>query len=132
MYYKLCNTDTSQGSWPSQSIEARPEIQASLYSVPCYSKSEQEKTTGSLAFLLPEVGGQACSLYGVRVGVCPGFGPEGKLKWFAHPLGGIVCRGHARYSVQLQAIQKWQYWIFLSLCIFCPEFAPTAHACSYF
>jgi len=62
MYYKLCNTDTSQGSWPSQSIEARPEIQASLYWVPRYSKSEQEKTTGSLAFLLPEVGGQACSL----------------------------------------------------------------------
>ena len=99
MYYKLCNTDTSQGSWPSQSIEARPEIQASLYWVPRYSKSEQEKTTGSLAFLLPEVGGQACSLYGVTVGVYPGFGPEGKLKWFAHPLGGIVCRGHARHSV---------------------------------
>ena len=49
----------------------------------CYSKSKQEKTTGSFAFLLPEVGEQACSLCGVRVEVCPGFGPEGKLKWFA-------------------------------------------------
>ena len=35
-----------------------------------------------------------CFLYGVRTGVCPGVGPEGWLRRFAHALGGVVCRGH--------------------------------------
>ena len=27
----------------------------------------------------------------------PGFGLEGRqLRWFAHPLGGVECRGHAQ------------------------------------
>ena len=40
-------------------------------------------------------GGQACSLYGVRGGVCPGVRPEGWLRRSGHPSGGVVCRGHA-------------------------------------
>ena len=41
--------------------------------------------------------GQACSLPGVRVRVCPGLRPEGWLRCFAHPSGGGVCRGQAHY-----------------------------------
>ena len=44
------------------------------------------------------MGWGAGTLYGVRVGVCPGVGSEAWLRWFAHPLGGGVCRGHARYA----------------------------------
>ena len=59
---------------------------------------ESKHTTGPLsACLLPERGGWACSLYGVRVGVCPGVNPKGWFKWFAHPLGDVVCRGCAQY-----------------------------------
>ena len=28
--------------------------------------------------------------------MCPGVGPEGWLRWSAHPLGGVECRGHAQ------------------------------------
>ena len=28
--------------------------------------------------------------------MCPGVGPEVWLKWSAHPLGGVECRGHAQ------------------------------------
>ena len=45
---------------------------------------------------LPAEGGQSCFLYGVRVGVCPGVGPDGWLRWSAHPFGGVVCKGHAQ------------------------------------
>lgn len=24
----------------------------------------------------------------------PGVRPEGWLRWFAHPFGGVICRGH--------------------------------------
>ena len=30
---------------------------------------------------------------GVRIGVCPGVGLARWLRWSAHPLSGIVCRG---------------------------------------
>jgi len=23
--------------------------------------------------------------------------PEGQLRWFAHPFGGVMCRGHVQY-----------------------------------
>ena len=36
---------------------------------------------------------RAGSFYGARVGIGSGVGPEG---WFAHPLGGVECRGHAQ------------------------------------
>ena len=60
------------------------------------SGGEREQVTGALACSLPK-GGQTCSFYGVRVEVCPGVGLEGRrLRWAAHPLGGVVCRGHAQ------------------------------------
>ena len=27
----------------------------------------------------------------------PGVGPEGWLRWFAHPFGGGVCKGHGQH-----------------------------------
>ena len=84
-------------------------------------------------------GGRACPLYGVRVGVCPGVRPEGWLSCFAHPLGGVACRGHAQYPAfapntlfLLQAPQKWQLRFLVFLYVWGPEFAPTAHARGYF
>ena len=41
--------------------------------------------------------GGACSQHGLRVEVCPGVGLEGRLRWFAHPLGHGVCRMNAQY-----------------------------------
>ena len=84
-----------------------------LYWAPC-CRGERAQTTGSLACLLPEPE-EACSLHGVRVGVCPGFRPAGWLGWFAHPLGGDVCRGHAQYPAFLWALQKWQLDFLVSL-----------------
>lgn len=36
-------------------------------------------------------------IYGLRVGMCPGVGPEGWLRWFAYPSGGVMCGGHTQY-----------------------------------
>ena len=70
--------------------------------------------------------------------MCPGVGLEGWLRCFAHPLGGVECREHARFPAfapnalfLLPALQKWQL-SFLVFCTFGPEFTPTAHARSYF
>lgn len=41
-----------------------------FYWAPAAAGGDQEQTAGSLACLLPEDGGKACSLYGMRVGVC--------------------------------------------------------------
>ena len=41
--------------------------------------------------------GAAGCLCGVKVGICPEVRPEGWLRWFAHPFGGVECSGHAQY-----------------------------------
>ena len=81
-------------------IPSRPTPTARLYWGLCCSRWEPEQTTVSLACSL--LGGRgggdvACSLHGVRVWVCPGVRPEGWLRCFTHPLGSVVCRGHAQY-----------------------------------
>ena len=56
--------------------------------------------TGSLACLrlVPQgEGRQACSLYGLSVGLGPGIRPKGWLRYSAHPSGAAECRGHAQY-----------------------------------
>ena len=70
-------------------------------------------------------GGKAGSLFGVRVGMCPGVRPEGWLRLFAHRLGGIICRGHAHVQYKLlllltplfllQVPQTWQLVFLVSL-----------------
>ena len=54
--------------------------------------------------------------------MCPGVRPEGWLKWFALPLGGVVCRGHVQYPafspnplILLPALWKWQLGFLVSL-----------------
>ena len=82
--------------------------------------------------------GWTFSLYGVRVGVYPGVGPEGWPRCFAHLLGVVVCRG-MRSTLPLlltpcfcSRLFKSGSSVFWSLWIFCPGFALTVHACSYF
>ena len=72
--------------------------------------------------------------------MCPGVGLEGWLGCFAHPLGAVVCRGHAQYPafasstgffvlfcfVLLQTLQKWQLGFLVPLSLLGSEFAPTA------
>ena len=72
--------------------------------------------------------GKACFLYTVRVGMFPGVGMEGWRRWFAHPVGGGVCRGHAQYPGFLPSSSfcsrlftsgSWVVsFVFWSLCIF--------------
>ena len=72
--------------------------------------------------------------------MCPGVRPEGWLRCFAHPFGGVVGRGHSQYPAfalntlfLLPGLQKWQFRVFLVFFVsFGPEFAPTVHARSYF
>ena len=56
--------------------------------------------------------------------MCPVVRPEGWLRQFAHPFGGVVCGGHAQYPAfspntlfLLLALQKWQldFLVFLYL-----------------
>ena len=41
---------------------------------------------------------EAGSLYAVRAGAGSGVKWEGWRRWFAHPFGGAVCRGHVQYT----------------------------------
>ena len=70
--------------------------------------------------------------------MCPGVGPERWLRWFAHPFGGVVCRGHVQYPAFAlhpvfvpgsSEVAVGFFGLFVSCC---PEFATTVHACSYF
>ena len=68
--------------------------------------------------LIPGEGGEpTCSLYRVRVGVSPGVRPEWWLRWFAHPLGGIVCRGPAFAPGSSKVTVGWWCWF-----VFCFDF----------
>ena len=85
---------------------------------------------------------RACSFYGVRVGVRPGVGPDGWLRCFAHPLGGVACRGRAQDLAFAPGSSEMAVgffvgffffgFIFVFLYLLGPEFAPTVHAHSYF
>ena len=70
--------------------------------------------------------GLACSLYGVRVEVCSEVKPESSpLRWCSVQRACAVPCFFSR-------LFRSGSWVFWSLCIFCPAFAPTAHAHSYF
>ena len=59
----------------------------------------------------------------------PDVRPGGWVRCFAPPLGGVVCRGHVLYPAFALGFGQLGFW---SVCIFCPKFAATAHAHSYF
>ena len=58
--------------------------------------------------------------------MCPGVRLEGWLRWSAHPLGGVVCRGHVQYPVC--SLQTWQLGFLVSypLSRICPNCACTS------
>ena len=62
----------------------------------------------------------------------PGFGQEGRLRWFAHPFRGTLCGGHAPSPLSFPAPWEWQWGVLVFLCVFLPMIPPPAHAGSYF
>ena len=54
---------------------------------------------------------------------------EGWQRWLAHPFGGVVCSGHARYPAFAPRSSEVAVGI-SGLFVSCPEFAPTAHECT--
>ena len=67
---------------------------------------ESENTQHILFLVSSPKGRQACSLYGVRVGVGLGVWLEGRLRCFAHLLGGVVCREYAQYPTFVPGSSK--------------------------
>lgn len=63
--------------------------------------------------LAPQGVGQACSLPGLRVRVCPGL--EAWLRCFAHLLGGFECRAHAQYPAFASGSSKVAIGFLVSL-----------------
>ena len=64
-----------------------------------------------------------------------------RLYWVLDGLGGAVCRGHVQYPDFAPDSSNvavgffggfFPFLFFWSVCIFSPEFSPTAQACSYF
>ena len=94
---------------------------------PAAAARKQERTTGSFLCFLPPKGEQACSLYGVRVGMCPGVGPEVWFRCFACCLADIVCRGHAQYTAFAPNGVLLYSPTFWSLCIFWVRNLPRLH-----
>ena len=74
--------------------------------------------------------GKLVPYMGVRVGVYPGVGPKGWLR-FAHPFV-VLCAGGMPSTLLLLPTSCFCSWLFRSgswsFCIFWPEFAPTGHA----
>ena len=68
-------------------------FQARFYWGPCYSKRGSDNKQQVPLLLAPE--GLSLLLIEARGGVCSGARLERWLRWFAHPFGGIMCRGHA-------------------------------------
>ena len=81
VFSETVHTVTNQGSWPSPInrnwSEVRQKIQVRLYWGPWCTVGSQNKQ--QVCLLALRWGGRACSLHGVRVGVCPGVRPEGSL-----------------------------------------------------
>ena len=68
----------------------------------------------------------------MRIGVCPGVGLQGWLRWFAHHLSGGVCRERVQDPAFAPGPFRSGSWAFLVfLYLFGSEFAPTVHACYF-
>ena len=62
--------------------------------------------------------------YGVRVGAGLGVPPKGRLRWLAHPFGGVECRGRvevhcffSQHPVFCSRLFRSGSWPFCSFCI---------------
>ena len=72
--------------------------------------------------------GGVCSLYGVKVRVCPQVESEGWLRRLAHLSGGIVCREHAEYPAFAPGSSKVPvgFSVSVSFARICPN-----HVCTW-
>ena len=48
----------------------------------------------------------------MKVGAGPGVGLEAWLKWFAHPFGGVECRGHAQCPAFAPSSSEMAFGVF--------------------
>ena len=88
------------------------------------------RTNNRFPCLLPGVGwGTSWFLIWGEGRAVSRIGLEGWLRWFAHPLGSAVCRGHVQYPAFAPGSSKVALGVLIS---FGPEFAPTTHAWGYF
>ena len=59
----------------------------------------------------------------------PGVGLEGRLRWSAHPLGGVECRGHAQgpaFAPRASKVATGFFGLFVSFrSRICPDCACT-------
>ena len=83
--------------------------------------AEESENTQHVLFLVSSPKGrQACSLYGVKVGVGLGVWLEGRLRYFAHLLGDVVCREYAQYPTFAPGFSKIAVGFF-SLFVYLPQ-----------
>ena len=62
-------------------------------------------------------------------------GPEGWLRWLAHPFGHVEGRGHGQYPAYVPSSSEAAVgWLCFGLVFFvsCPESVPIVHARSCF
>ena len=81
---------------------------------PCCSRRKREQVN-SFPCSLPEPGWQVGSFHRVKVGVYPGVRPDGCLRWFSHPLSGVVFKGHAQFlafSPGSSEVATGVFWVF--------------------
>lgn len=74
--------------------------QARLYWDPCASREQWEQKQFPLLALPRGRGSKLVLMWGKGRGMSRS-GPEGWLMCFAHPLGGVLCRGHVPYPAFL-------------------------------
>ena len=120
----LLHSLTDQGSWPSPInrswLNARQVLRTRLY--------WEVRTNNSFPCLLSLGVGQTCSLYGMRVGVCPEVRLEGWLRWCYMQEACTVPCFCSQHPVFAPGSSKVEVGLFWSLYLLGAEFAPTAHA----
>ena len=67
----------------------------------------------------------------MRVGAGPGVRPEAWLRWSAHPLGGVVCRGHARYPAFAPSSSELAVGFLVSLYLLVHNLCTSVHALGF-
>ena len=95
-------------------IRGQTKNSAKIYWGPCCSRRKQEQVN-SFPCSLPEPGQQVGSLHRMKGEVYPGVGPDRWLRWFAHPLSGVVFKGHAQYlafSPGSSEVATGVFWVF--------------------
>ena len=119
----LLHSLTDQGSWPSAInrswLNARQVLWTRLY--------WEVRTNNSFPCSLFLGVGQTCSLYGMRVGVCPEVRLEGWLRWCYMQEAWIVPCFCSQHPVFAPGSSKVEVGLFWSLCIVWVQNLPQLH-----